>query len=156
MLSLTTRNKSNEVATREPELWDPFHLMREMVGWDPFREMTPTRTPYFPAFEVKETGSSYVFKADLPGVRDEDLEISLTGTRLTVGGKREQEKSDDTDRYYAYERSYGTFSRTFTLPDGCDGEHVTAELKGGVLTLVVPKKPEVQPRRITVATKNKA
>ncbi len=159
MLTLTKRAKSGEVSAREADLWDPFRLMREMVGWDPWQDGVTARgamTAYSPAFEVKETAHSYVFRADLPGVKEEDLDISLTGNRLTIGGKREQEKSEENERFYAYERSFGGFSRSFTLPDGCDADHVTADLKGGVLTLVVTKKPEVQPRRITVGNKNKA
>jgi HSP20 family protein len=65
-------------------------------------------------------------------------------------------KEEDTDRFYAYERSYGSFSRSFTLPEGVDGEHRNAELKDGVLNLRLPKVPEVQPRRIQVgSTENK-
>src|SRR5262249_47223344 len=103
-----------------------------------------------PSFEVKETKDSYLFKADLPGVKEEELDISLTGNRLTVSGQRQEEKKDEGETYYAYERRYGTFSRAFTLPDGVDAEHVQAGLKDGVLTVVVPKKPEVQPKRIQV------
>ena len=69
---------------------------------------------------MKETKDAYVFRADLPGVKDEDLEISLTGNRLTVSGHREQEKREQSETYYATERAYGSFSRTFTLPDGTD------------------------------------
>src|SRR5215831_3398428 len=61
-----------------------------------------------------------------------------------------KETKDEGERYYAYERNYGSFTRSFTLPDGVDAEHVQAELKDGVLTLVAPKKPEVQPKRIDV------
>jgi HSP20 family protein len=75
---------------------------------------------------------------------------------LTISGQREEEKKDEGDRYFAYERSYGTFSRSFTLPEGADTEHVRAELKDGVLTIVVPKKPEVQPRRIDVQSTGKS
>lgn len=157
MLNLVKRNnKNSDVAPRESDVWDPFRLMREMAAWDPFRESFSVRGAYAPAFEVKETADSYVFQADLPGVKEGDLEISLTGNRLTIAGKREEEKTQGTDRYYAYERSYGTFSRSFTLPDGVDGDHVSADLKEGVLTLVVAKRPEVQPRRIELGNKHKA
>jgi hypothetical protein len=90
------------------------------------------------------------FKADLPGVADEDLEISLAGNRLTVSGRREAEARNDNDRFYAYERVYGNFSRTFTLPEQIDTERVTAALDAGVLTIEVPKKPEAQPKKIAV------
>jgi HSP20 family protein len=132
---------------------DPFEMMRDLMRWDPFGELgtwTRGEQAFLPSFEVKETKDAYLFKADLPGVKEEDLEISLTANRLTVSGKREEESRHEEDRYYAYERSYGSFSRSFTLPQGGDAEHAQAELTSGVLTVRVPKKPEVQPRKIEV------
>jgi len=128
--------------------------MRDILRWDPFRELEAAGGDYgvfAPSFDVKETKDGYEFRADLPGVREEDLEISLTGNRLAISGHREQEKREQGETYYASERSYGVFSRAFTLPDGTDGDNVKAELKNGVLQVLVPKKPEVQPRKITIA-----
>src|SRR5262249_28171530 len=107
-------------------------------------------TIFTPRFEVKETKDAYLFKADLPGIVDKDVDISLTGNRLTVSGKREAEKREESDTYYAYERSYGTFSRAFTLPEGADVEHADADLSHGVLTVSIPKRPEHQPRKISL------
>jgi HSP20 family protein len=107
-----------------------------------------------PSFEVKETKDTFVFKADVPGIRESDLDVTLTGNRLSISGKREEEKEEkegEGARYYTYERSYGSFTRSFTLPDGVDAEHLRAELNGGVLTVVVPKKLEVQAKRIAVS-----
>lgn len=132
-------------------LLDPFEMMRDLMRWDPFSEAAPPSARAFsPAFEVKESGDAYLFKADLPGIREEDLDISLTGNRLTVSGKREEEKREEDERYYAYERSYGSFSRSFTLPEGVDPEHAEADLTSGVLTVSVPKRPEVKPKKIEV------
>jgi HSP20 family protein len=128
--------------------------MRDMLRWDTFRELEAAGGDYglfAPSFDVKETKEGYVFRADLPGVREEDLEISLTGNRLAISGHREQEKREQGETYYASERSYGAFSRAFTLPEGTDADNVKAELKNGVLQVIVPKKPEVQPRKITIA-----
>jgi HSP20 family protein len=138
-----------------PAFWEPFRLMRDMMNWDPFAEMLPSwndRRPavFSPQFEVKETRDAYVFRADLPGVQESDIDISLTGNRLTVSGKREAERRQEDETYYAYERSYGTFSRSFTLPDGIAADNVEAELHNGVLTVSVPKRPEHQPRRISL------
>ncbi len=105
---------------------------------------------FSPAFEVKETRDGFLFKADLPGVKQEEVEITCVGNRLNVRGKREAEREEKGDTYYAYERSYGSFSRSFTLPAGADLEHVKAELKDGVLTIALPKKPEMQPRKISI------
>ncbi len=129
---------------------DPFEVVRDLMRWDPFAELgTPSeQLGFLPSFEVKETKDAYVFKADLPGIQEDDLDISLTGNRLTVSGKREEEQRDEDDRYYAYERSYGSFSRSFTLPEGVDVDRAQAELKNGVLTVSVAKKPEVRPKKI--------
>src|SRR5260370_29515704 len=139
--------------------WDPFEMMQELIGAEPFRELARggfgDAGSFVPTFDVKETKDSYTFKADLPGVKESDVEVSLSGNILTISGQREEEKKNEGDRYFAYERSYGTFSRSFTLPEGAETEHVRAELKDGVLTMVVPKKPEVQPRRIDVQISGK-
>jgi len=144
-------NAGREVARRE---WEPSRWTRELLRWDPFREMLPSvampEPAFSPAFEIKETKDGYVFKADLPGVAETDLEITRTGNRLGISGKRESEHEDKGDTFYAYERSYGSFTRTFTLPDGIDGEHTHADLKDGVLTVVVPKLPEAQPQKIAI------
>ncbi|HEU0035823.1 MAG TPA: HSP20 family small heat-shock protein [Kofleriaceae bacterium] len=134
--------------------------MRDMLRWDPFREMVPTSwlgpgypEPVFtPAFEVKETKDAFEFKADLPGVKEPDLEVKLTGNRLSVIGKRESEKEDKQDTYYTYERSYGSFQRLFTLPEGLDVDHVVAELKEGVLNIVIPKRPSEIAKTVAVKT----
>ncbi len=133
--------------------WDPFEMMQELMGAEPFRDLARNVLGdgnFIPTFEVKETKDSYLFKADLPGVKESDVEISLSGNMLTISGQREEEKRNEDDRFFAYERAYGRFSRSFTLPEGADTDNVRAELKNGVLTIDVPKKPEVQPRRIEV------
>ncbi len=133
--------------------WDPFRRMRSMLH-DPFGEMAQLMPEiergFAPAFEVRETKDAYVFKADLPGVKDSDVEVSLTGNRLSITGKRDSEKEEKNDAYYVYERSYGSFSRSFTLPTGVDASHVAANLEKGVLTVSVAKTPEVQTKKIAI------
>jgi HSP20 family protein len=141
--------------------WDPVSLARDLLRWDPFREMTPASTfgydltTFAPAFEIKETKEGYMFKADVPGIAEKDLDISRTGNRLTIGGKRESEKEEKGDTFYTMERSYGSFTRSFTLPEGVDGDHIHADLKDGVLTLMVPKLPESQPQKIVIKPSEK-
>ena len=156
MANITVRdNKGGTLSTRMPD-WDPLRAARELLRWDPFREMAPYApameniAAFSPAFEVKETKEGFTFKADVPGVKEADIDITRTGNRLTVSGKREADREESSDTYYAYERSYGTFTRAFTLPDGIDGDHIHAELKDGVLTLVVPKLPAVLPKKINL------
>lgn len=152
------KNESGENAVARRE-WDPFRAMRDMLRWDPFRELAPVLPSelrsFAPAFEVKETKESFVFKADVPGLKEEDLEVNLTGSRLTISGKREAEKEDKNDTYYTYERSYGSFTRTFTLPEQTDATHVKAALKNGELTVVVPKTPAAVSKRIPVSAGDK-
>lgn len=138
--------------------WEPFRAMRDLLRWDPFGEMLPSygkleAATFSPDFDVKETKESFVFTADMPGVKESDLEVRLTQNRLTIAGKRESEKVEKTDQYYATERSYGSFTRAFTLPDGILTDKIQAELKGGVFTLAIPKKPEAQPKKIEVQSK---
>ena len=158
MTNLIVRRNGGELP-RIPTEGEPFHWMH----WDPFRQMAPFLTGeeqparFTPAFEIKETKDGFVFKADVPGIKEKDLEITMTGNRLTISGKREAEKEETTDSYYARECSYGGFTRAFTLPEGTDGNnHIRAELNQGVLTLLLPKRPELQPRRIEVKATDKA
>jgi HSP20 family protein len=134
--------------------WEPFRMMDTLLRWDPFRDnrgwFTRGAESYLPHFDVKETGDAYLFTADLPGVKESDLDISLAGNMLTVSGKREEEQREEGEQYHATERSYGQFTRSFSLPDTADTGNVQASLKDGVLHLHVPKKPEVQPRRIPI------
>ena len=142
-------NKPAPLAT-----WEPSRMIRDFFGWDPFREMAPF-TPqlpagFMPSFEVKETKDSYLFKADVPGVKESDLDVTLTGNRLTISGKRDAEKEEQSDTYYTYERSYGDFTRSFTLPEGVDTNSVHADLSQGVLTLNIRKTPDAQTKKIAV------
>jgi HSP20 family protein len=166
-----TQQQGGELARREPTqvargpaalmrefARDPFSVMREMMRWDPFREAAPLtwgERGWAPDFDVRETKDSYVFKADLPGTKKEDIDISLIGNRLKVSGKREDEEETRGDTYYACERSYGSFVRTFTLPDTADTEHVSSNFDDGVLTLVVPKTAESKARKIQIGSGEK-
>jgi HSP20 family protein len=153
-LAVQKKTQSETPATARRE-WDPFRVMRDMLRWDPFREMAPTISTelqaYSPAFEVKETQDAFVFKADVPGLKEQDVEVSVTGNRLTIAGRREAEKEEKTDTFYTYERSYGTFTRSFTLPEQADVEHVKAELKSGELTVAIPKAPTAVAKRVPVS-----
>jgi HSP20 family protein len=165
MANVTIRKQNGDkpvLATATEQTWDPWRTMQSLLSWDPFREMAPFPAfeerpiAFSPAFDVKETKDAYLFKADLPGMQDKDLEVTMTGNRLTVSGKRDEEKEEKTERYYTYERNYGSFSRSFTLPEGADTEHLVASLDAGVLTITVPKRPEVQPKKIAVKTEGQS
>jgi HSP20 family protein len=84
-------------------------------------------------------------------LNESDVDVTVMGNALTISGKREAAQQKEGQRYYALERGYGAFSRTISLPDGASLDDLTAELKNGVLTLHIPKRPEVQPRKITLS-----
>ena len=143
--------------------WEPMRAMRDLLNWDPFQEMAPFRAfPAFepisfaPSFDVTENKDAFLFKADLPGVKNEDIEIITTGNRLQISGKRDSEHEAKTDTIYTYERQYGSFCRSFTLPEGADLDNARSELKDGVLTLAVPKKAGAQAKKIAISTAAKS
>lgn len=148
--------KENQSQLTAPRDWvTPFRHWRDVLRWDPFAQMLPSgweeeRAWFSPDFDIKETKAAFIFKADLPGVRLADLDVQMTDNRLIVSGKRSEEKEDKTDTSYRRERSFGTFTRAFTLPSGVDGNKVLADLKDGVLTIEVAKKPDAQPKQVSV------
>src|SRR5262245_40089092 len=131
--------------------WDPFRVWQGLFPWGGGGELErPSRRrstqAFVPEFDAVETSDAYILKADLPGLRGEDLEVIVAGNQITVSGEREEDLSSDEDgRYDVSERHIGRFSRSFTLPESCDADRVEAELKNGVLTLEAPKN---QPRRL--------
>ena len=154
MASLIVRRNGGDLPRFTTET-SPVRFMR----WDPFREIAPSwpgeeqPVRFTPDFEVKENSEGFVFTADVPGVKEKDLDVTMTGNRLTINGKREAQTEQVSDTYYACERAYGSFTRAFTMPDGTDGgDRIRAELRDGVLSIVLPKKPELQPRRIELKT----
>jgi len=139
----------------------PLRTLRELLSWDPFQEMAPLLPVeiqrVIPPFEVRETKDRFVFMADLPGIEAKDIEILLTGNRLNVSGIRvDKVEKGEEGEYYARERTYGRFTRSFTLPEGADLAAVQANLSAGVLTIVFPKVAAVQPKKIPVAVEKAA
>jgi len=93
---------------------------------------------------------SFVVKADLPGVNKDDIQIDLKDNTLTLKGEKKFENKVSKDNYIRVERSYGTFVRSFTLPQNVDAEKIKATYKDGVLELTLPKKEEAKPKQIKV------
>jgi HSP20 family protein len=155
MADITRREDMGTMTTSDRAGWsDPWERMRELLRWDPFHEMTrspSTGNVVAPAFDVRETQDAFVIEADLPGFEDKDVEITLSANRLTVRGRREHRNEDKRDSYYYSERSYGSFSRSFVLPEGAATDMIDAEMKSGVLMIKIPKAAQSQPRRIPVS-----
>ena len=132
--------------------FDPF-----FTALDPlFAATNPRRRPapraFAPGFEVRETEKAFVLYADLPGVAQESLDIALEGRELTITGSRAKAELAEGDKLHLGERFYGTFKRTFELPEEVDTEGIDASLEHGVLTVSIPKQPATSPRKIPIRT----
>lgn len=157
MLNALSRNRRN-LPTQEPVIArDPFFQLVDRF----FNEYaTPTVAPWqagergwFPLVDVVEQDHAFVATADLPGLKKEDIDISLEDGVLTISGERkfEHETKDDGKNFKRLERAYGRFSRSFTLPQGVDPQKVEAVFADGVLRLTLPKNEVVKPRKISIS-----
>jgi len=138
--------------------WDPF---REVVTMQNrlnslFREMnndgdSPLTTAAFvPAVDIYEDDKKVMFKLEVPGIEEKDLDVSVENNTLTVKGERKFEAEEKEENFHRIERRYGSFFRAFTLPSTVDTEHVQAKYNAGVLKLELLKKPEAQPKQIKI------
>ena len=140
--------------------YGPFGDVDDMPGMRQMQETLsrfltePNSRPWTPAVDILETENDLVVKMDAPEVDLKDVDIRLENHTLTVKGERKFENREDSKAYHRIERSYGTFARTFTLPDTVDTEQVRADYKNGVLSIVLPKKEVAKPRSIKVEIGN--
>jgi HSP20 family protein len=109
------------------------------------------RGAWNPSVDIYENKDHIVLEAELPGMRREDFDLSIENNVITLRGERRFEKKDDSDNYHRVERSYGSFTRSFTLPQTVTAEGATAEYRNGVLRVTLPKREEVKARRIEVS-----
>jgi HSP20 family protein len=112
-----------------------------------------TNRPWAPAVDIYETENELVLKADLPDVDLKDIDVRVENQTLTISGERKFEKSDTTKGYHRIERNYGSFVRSFSVPNTFDTETIAAEFKNGVLSVTLPKKEAAKPRQVKVEVK---
>ena len=144
------------------------------VSWDPFRGVgtLPDRmnrlfddagrgwrsdepaatTSWSPSVDIFETEGEIVVKAELPGMDRKDITLHLESNVLTLRGERKFEKETKDENYHRIERSYGNFSRSFSIPATVDEEKIRADYKDGVLKIILPKKEQAKPKQIKIAT----
>lgn len=142
--SVPAEKKSAPVKREE---YNPFGLLRQEMNtlFDNFSrgfEMEPFMGrfgTFSPSVDVKESDKEIKVSAELPGMEDKDIDVSLTKDSLTIKGEKKEEKEDKGKDYYRMERSYGSFTRTVPLPSEIDTEKVKAEFRKGVLTVTLPK-----------------
>jgi len=145
-----------------------------IIRWEPLRELgslqnemnrlfnTVVDSPnsgaslrrWVPAMDLVESGEAFVLRADLPGMREEDVSIEFEDNVLTVAGERKSEHEEHDEGFHRVERAFGSFSRSLTLPKGIDPEAITAAFDNGVLEVRIPKPVESRPRRISISLGN--
>ena len=147
-------------------------MARTLVRWDPFRELAQWQNDvgrvfgtllregapngeqrWVPALDVWETGDELVYAFDLPGIPQDRISIEFDDGSLTVSAERERTETLE-DRFYRFERRYGSFSRAVGLPQGTDESKIAASFKDGVLEVRVPKPEEAKPRKIQLSPKH--
>ncbi|MEJ2308619.1 MAG: Hsp20/alpha crystallin family protein [Gammaproteobacteria bacterium] len=144
----------NMIVRRDPwSLLDQWHKELDNM-FDPNRRGDDTSriegSDWTPAVDIKEEADRYLLHADIPGVKADDIEVSMDKGVLTIKGERKHESTESKEGYKRVERTHGVFMRRFSLPDGVDGENISASSKDGVLEVVIPKSEPEKPRRIEV------
>ncbi len=155
-----------------PQVWRPLESLRHEVDrlFDDFGGgfwRSPFRNPLFdvapfrrgengfaamPAVDVSETDKAYEITAELPGMDEKNVEVKVANGVLTIKGEKQDEKEEKKKDYYMRERSFGSFERTFSVPDGVESDKIEASFKKGVLSVTLPKSAEAQnaEKKITV------
>ncbi len=157
-----------EKGAATPKEWDPFTALREEMDslFDRFTWDWPMASPFdrqrgvpgamrrlreswgldAPDVDIIDKDNVVEVRAELPGMDEKDIDVQLSDTMLTIKGekKEEREEGDKESRYYLSERKYGSFERSFRLPEGLDTEKVAANFKNGILVVTIPKSPEMQ------------
>jgi len=116
------------------------------------RSFTVPTAGVFPLMNLTEDSDNFYIRAELPGIKADDLDISVTGDTLSIGGERKLAPEDETARYHRREREGGKFNRVINLPKQIDTEKVVANTNDGILTIVLPKAEAAKPRQISVKT----
>lgn len=144
------------LVVRDP-FWKEFNSLsnrfNRMFDVAPREENTDFLGAWSPAVDIYDKGGEVVIHAELPGMKKEDIDVRVENNVLTIRGKKERNEEVKEEGYFRTERSYGTFSRSFSLPTTVDVSKIGAQYKEGVLTLSLPKAEEAKPRQIDVSVK---
>ena len=147
--------------------------MNTLVTWNPLRELDevqnrlnnffggsfnrlsngnggPKLADWSPQVDITEDGKEYLVKADLPEMKKDEVKVTVENGVLSISGERKSEKEEKTKKYHRIERSYGSFERTFTMPEDADAVKMNAEFKDGVLRVHMPKNPAALPKKIDI------
>ena len=139
-MKLVKWNPNSQLLTGFDRMLDDFFN----DGWN---LSTITRNSnWLPSVDIRETDDAYTITADLPGLKKKDIKITVNDSMLEISGERSYENKEDNGSYHRRERSYGSFHRSFHLPETVKEDKITASFKDGILTVEVPKEEEVKPK----------
>ena len=148
------KTEKSRLMTPEKRLFSPLEEMEKWLEDVWTRPFSLFRAPFLggltemreisPSVDIYEEGNELVFKADVPGVKKEDLTVNIHDNFLIISGEKKREEKIERDNYYRYERSHGSFHRRFELPEGLDTEKVKAHFENGVLEVKIPKSEEAE------------
>jgi HSP20 family protein len=149
MANITRRGPFSELTTFQDRLSQLFN--QPFSPWERLSGLAElTGTNFVPAVDVYEDQHTITLTAELPGVDDKDVNISLENGVLTINGERKMENEENRDNFHRIERSYGRFIRTFNLPSTVNPENVKAEFNNGVLKITLEKREEAKPKQIKI------
>lgn len=146
---LSTRNSGNEISNRISR------LLNDALGNLDWQYRDSVSASWVPPVDIFEEKDAIRIMAEVPGVRPQDVKISLEGNVLTVHGQKRQVAEERTERVHRYERTYGEFERTFSLPASVDANNISASYEHGILTITLPKVEQAKPREIQVEVAQK-
>jgi len=161
---LPVKTEEKTTASATVQTWHPFQSLRREIDrlfddfdtnlWrSPFRRSMFNVEPFWrrelswagvPAVDITETEKAYEVTAELPGMDEKNVEVHVTNGNLTIKGEKREEKEEKKKDYYLNERHFGSFERQFRVPEGVDADKIEAIFKKGVLTVIMPKRPEAQ------------
>ena len=136
--------------------WEPFRELEDMLdrysrfNWPSLSREAFSTTEWAPKVDISETDKEFTIKAELPEVKKEDVKVNVENGQLTISGERKQEKEEKGKKFHRIERSYGSFMRSFTLPENVDAAGIKAAFKDGMLNLSLPKTAKAKPKTTEV------
>ena len=151
VIRITGTSPRPDAEQENTALTSPFRMFEDFFNnWAVSNALARRRAHWKPTVDILEKDNKLFIRAEIPGIEEKDLDLKLDGTTLTIKGERKSEGEDSGYFYHQIEGFYGTFSRSFDLPDSADTEKINAAFHNGVLTVTIPHKLEVQSRSIKV------
>ncbi len=154
-MAIEKRKERNESV----EFYTPFKEMQRMIDriFDEFPYEWPTLSrgtkELIPAMDIFETDKGYEVEAEIPGIKREDIEVNINDRILTIKGEKKDERDEEKKGSKILERIYGTFERSFTMPEDADKDNISAKYENGILRLMIPKRPESKSKKVKIEVK---